>query len=145
MASPSPSSFDLMNCLFSYQRVMSTKPRNIYSWNKRHGNRGEGEGRGRVHRKKAGYCEELLALIPGDTGLDLQPKLLGSPPSSLGDHPPPSHSTQFQALPCSRLTDPATEGCQEPKITAMIHLTVNCLNIFFLSEILLKSLLFSLF
>lgn len=35
MVSPSPSSFSLMNCLFSYQRVMSSKPHNIYSWNKR--------------------------------------------------------------------------------------------------------------
>lgn len=54
---PPPSSFNLMNCLFSYQRVMSTKPHNIYSWNKRQ-RAGGGGGKQKqslgVERRKAG-------------------------------------------------------------------------------------------
>lgn len=74
MVSPSPSSFNLMNCLFSYQRVMSTKPHNIYSWNKRLRNGGGGGSRNSSWVWRAGKLDilkELLTVIPGDTGFNL--------------------------------------------------------------------------
>lgn len=74
MVSPSPSSFNLMNCLFSYQRVMSTKPHNIYSWNKRLRNGGGGGSRSNSwvwRAEKLDILKELLTVIPGDTGFNL--------------------------------------------------------------------------
>lgn len=60
---PPHSSFNLMNCLFSYQRVMSTKPHNIYSWNKRQRD-GGGWGKQKpflgVERRKAGRFKGAL-------------------------------------------------------------------------------------
>lgn len=56
---PPSSSFNLMNCLFSYQRIMSTKPHNIYSWNKRHRNGAGGGSRSSLgmERRKAGHFQ----------------------------------------------------------------------------------------
>lgn len=60
-----PSSFNLMNCLFSYQRVMSTKPHNIYSRNKRQRN---GGGAGSRNRSWVWREGKLDILNPRDTG-----------------------------------------------------------------------------
>lgn len=70
MESPSPSSFNLMNCLFPYQRVMSTKPRHIYSRNKRHRNGGGAGSRNSswVWRgAKLDILKACLTLNPTDT------------------------------------------------------------------------------
>lgn len=73
MVSPSPSSFNLMNCLFSYERVMSTKPRNSYSRNKRrrHGRRAGSSHGSRAWREgQLDVLQERLPPNPSDTGIN---------------------------------------------------------------------------
>ena len=98
---PPPSSFNLMNCLFSYQRVMSTKPHNIYSWNKR---QRDGGGGSRSHSwvwrgEKLDVLKELFLLISSDTGFCVQEK-------------PTFPSSHLQASPKSMLRDPVAKSSQ---------------------------------
>lgn len=100
MVSPSPSSLNLMNCLFSYQRVMSTKPHNIYSWNKRHRHGGAGNrGSSWCGEKKSWTFERrssLWSLVTlGSIYREIQ--TFGLPHSSLRSPPPTSSSSLVNA------------------------------------------------
>lgn len=139
MVSPSPSSFNLMNCLFSYQRVMSTKPHNIYSWNKRQKWSGCGKQKQLlgVERSRAGHFEGEPHSEPHWHAVQVLGKCkpVSSPHSSLGA---PLLGVPSQCL---------VTCCSEPTATSVTHpghWTGNCLNLFFVSEIPPKSLFFFL-